>query len=304
MTPHSSTPEQLVDALHSVFGNQHARAVHAKGVILQGHFVPTAEARSLSKANIFAGGSLPVIVRFSDFTGIANIPDTSPNASPRGMAVRIEAPNRSAAEIVMHSFNGFPVATADEFRDLLLALAESGPDAAKPTALDKYLASHPIAKTFLTTQKPAPVSYATISYYGVNSFKFTDAAGKSNFVRYRFIPKTGEQFVAAAELQAKGPNYLQEEITGRLALGPAEFDWFAQLSGDGDQIADPSVAWPESRTLIKLGTLTIEHVAQDQAGLDKTILFLPTNVPDGIEAADPMIQVRGAAYPVSFGERQ
>jgi catalase len=30
---------------------------------------------------------------------------------------------------------------------------------------------------------PPPVSFATLSYYGVNAFKFTDAAGKSGFVR-------------------------------------------------------------------------------------------------------------------------
>ena len=32
--------------------------------------------------------------------------------------------------------------------------------------------------------------------------------GNATFVRYRFVPKEGEQFVPAAELQAKGPNYL------------------------------------------------------------------------------------------------
>ena len=147
-------------------------------------------------------------------------------------------------------------------------------------------------------------SYATLSYYGVNAFKFTDAAGKSHFVRYRFIPKAGEQFVPAAEVQAKAADYLQEEIHTRLAKGPAEFEWFAQISGKGDKVDDPSVAWPEDRQLVKLGTLTVEHVAQNQSALEKTLLFLPSNVPAGIEPADPMIQIRSAAYPVSFGDRQ
>ena len=206
--------------------------------------------------------------------------------------------------MVNHSFNGFPVANADEFRDLILALAASGPEAAKPTALDKFLESHPVAKTFLTTQKPPPVSFATLSYFGVNAFKFMDAAGKSNFVRYRFIPKAGEQFVPAAEAQAKGADYLQEEIRTRLGKGSVEFDWFAQISGQGDKIDDPSIAWPEDRQLVKLGTLTLERVAQDQAALEKSLLFLPSNVPAGIEPADPMIEIRSAAYAVSFGGRQ
>ena len=55
---------------------------------------------------------------------------------------------------------------------------------------------------------------------------------------------------------------------------------------------------------MKLGTLTITGMAADQEGLSKSLLFLPNNVPDGIEPADPMIDVRSAAYPISFGERQ
>jgi catalase len=55
---------------------------------------------------------------------------------------------------------------------------------------------------------------------------------------------------------------------------------------------------------VKLGTLTFAGMAADQEGLSKSLLFLPNNVPDDIEPVDPMIEVRSAAYPISFGERQ
>ncbi len=55
---------------------------------------------------------------------------------------------------------------------------------------------------------------------------------------------------------------------------------------------------------MKLGTLTITGMAVDQEGLSRSLLFLPNNVPAGIEPVDPMIDVRSAAYPISFGERQ
>jgi catalase len=45
-------------------------------------------------------------------------------------------------------------------------------------------------------------------------------------------------------------------------------------------------------------------MAADPIELSKSLLFLPNNVPVGIEPADPMIEVRSAAYPISFGERQ
>jgi len=33
-------------------------------------------------------------------------------------------------------------------------------------------------------------------------------------------------------------------------------------------------------------------------------VFMPSNVPEGIDVADPMVDFRTAAYAVSFGERQ
>jgi catalase len=297
-------PQQMVNALYSAFGDNHARAVHAKGVVAVGVFEPSEAAGTLTKASLFAAKSLPVLVRFSDFTGIPNIPDNVGDANPRGFALKFSLSDGSTADVVTHSFNGFPTATTEEFRQLLLAIGVSGAGAAKPTALDAFLGSHPIAKAFLTTQKPLAVSYATLSYFGVNAFEYTAADGRKVFVRYRFVPRGGEVFVAAADLPALGPNYLQDELPLRLTKGPVVFDWYAQVAESGDVIADPSVAWPETRRLVKLGTIRIDRLAPDAAATDKATMFAPLNVPDGIAPADPMLGVRQAAYPLSFQHRQ
>jgi len=235
-------PQQMVNALYSAFGDNHSRAVHAKGIMAVGTFEPSAEASRLTKASLFSGKSMPVLVRFSDFTGIPTIPDTIGDANPRGFALKFSLPDGSSADVVTHSFNGFPTATTEEFRQLLLAIGASGAGAAKPTQLDAFLGAHPIAKTFLTTQKPPPASYATLSYFGVNAFAFTAADGTKMFVRYRFVPRGGEAFVPASDLSSKGPNYLQEELPQRLAKGPVIFDWYAQVAVAGDVIDDPSIA--------------------------------------------------------------
>jgi catalase len=300
----NESPAQQVAALRSAFGTHHARAVHAKGIILEGSFTPAPEARALSDSVLFTGGAIPVTFRFSDFTGIPDIPDTVADANPRGFAVKFRFADSREADIVTHSFNGFPTATSDEFAQLLRAIGASGPEATKPTALDRFLESHPIAKTFLTTQKPAPVSYGTLSYFGVNAFGFIDAKKQRSFVRYRFVPTAGEQLLDAASLKSKGPNYLSEEIAVRVARAPIQYDWYAQVAAAGDLIDNPSIAWPESRRLVKLGTLSIERIAVDQVKTDKALLFLPARVPNGIEVADPMVGVRSAAYPISFGGRQ
>lgn len=297
------TPRDLVDALHSAFGDHHARAVHAKGTFLTGTFSPESGARALSSASVFHGGSLPVTFRFSDFTGIPDIPDTVPDANPRGFAFKIKAKDGETFDVVTHSFNGFPVATSDEFAAFLRSIGASGPEAAHPTAIEAFLASHPIAKAFVTSQKPPPVSYATAAYFGVNSMKFTNAAGAPVHVRYRLVPREGEQYLTAEALKAKGPDYLRDELRQRIAARPVQFDWYAQIAAGGDQIENPSIAWPSGRKLVKLGTLTISDVAND-AALDKQTLFLPGQSHVGIDPADPMLILRNAAYPVSFGGRQ
>jgi catalase len=45
-------------------------------------------------------------------------------------------------------------------------------------------------------------------------------------------------------------------------------------------------------------------MAPDAAATDKATLFAPLNVPAGIAPADPMLEIRQAAYPLSFSHRQ
>jgi catalase len=295
-------PGRLVQDLHAVFGQHHARAVHAKGVVLRGKFEPAAGASRLSSAIVFRG-PVPVIVRFSNFTGLPTIPDFSPNADPRGLAVKFLPPHAEPLDIVTHSFNGFPTATAEEFSQLFRAIAASGPDAPKPTALDRFLDAHLKAKEFLTTQKPPPESYATAAYFGVNAFELIPSAGTHSFVRYRLVPEAGEHYLGPDALQGKGPNYLEEEIKQRVSA-PVRFTWYAQLAEKGDRVDDPSIAWPESRKLIKLGTITIDAASAGSRPEDESLVFLPGNVPQGIGLADPMVAIRNAAYRISLGERR
>jgi len=299
----TSSPAQLVDALHSAFGKHPARAVHAKGVILEGDFTPNAHAASLTTAAHLQKTHSAITVRFSDFTGIPDIADNIGLANPRGFAIKFRLPDGSTTDIVGHSFNGFPTPTSDQFRELLLAIAASGPDAAKPTALDKFLGSHPIAKTFLTTQK-TPASFGTITYFGVNAFELTNHAGVRPYVRYQFVPTAGEHLSTADQLAKAGPNYLMDEIRSRVAKGPIKYQMYAQLAEPGDVITDPSVAWPDSRKKVLLGTVEIKRLASNTPEQDKALAFSPNNLPDGIKTADPMLDFRSKAYPISVKERQ
>jgi catalase len=223
--------------------------------------------------------------------------------TPRGLAIKFTGADGTTTDIVGHSFNGFPTATTDQFRELLLAIGASGAGAAKPTALERFLDAHPIAKTFLTTQK-LPASFATICYFGVNAFKLTNASGASRFARYRFVPLDGEFLLTKERFTAAGPEYLHTELRARLARQSVRFQLLAQLAEKTDAIEDPSIAWPDSRTQVLLGTIELTRLGPNTRAQDQTLVFMPGNLPAGIEPADPMVPFRSSAYPISFRARQ
>jgi catalase len=294
---------QLVDALNKAFGTHPGfRANHAKGVVVEGSFKGSPGAAALSKAALFTGSTIPVTVRFSDPTGIPKLPDGSPDANPHGMAIKYHLPDGSDTDMVVVAFKFFPVATGEEFRDLLLAAAASPPDAAKPTKLDQFVASHPTVPASAATAA-TPDSFANEQYYGINAFILVNEAGARQAVRYQVVP---EHLVHLdpADAAKRPANFLMDELPERLKRGPVTFHIEAQLAAPGDQTKDPSQPWPADRKLVELGVLTIDKAVADSAEAEKPLLFLPGQLTAGIEPSDdPLIDVRDGAYAVSFSRR-
>ena len=100
------------------------------------------------------------------------------------------------------------------------------------------------------------------------------------------------------------PDSCSIAAAARLKTGPVTFRLRAQLAQPGDPTNDATKAWPADRKVAELGTLTINRVVADSDAVQKQLLFLPGNLTDGIEPSDdPLIDVRDAAYPVSFARR-
>jgi len=298
-----TTPDQMIDDLHQAFGAHHDRAVHTKGIIFLGSFTPDPAAQALTTAPIFASGILPVQARFSLFSGIPDIPDTDGGAAPTGLAIKIKAKNGASYDLASDQHNGFIVATVDEFAEVMRDVGASGPGVAHPTPIEQFIGTHPAAKAFVTSLTQ-PASYAEATFFGINSFKWTNAQGKSIFVRYRYVPRAGEHYLTKDELGSLGPNYRQDEIAARIAKVPVVFDWYVQIAEAGDKIEDPSVIWSESRKLVKVGTFTITQPPTDRLAADKAFTVLPGSSHPGIDPADPMLTFRNKVYPVSFKARQ
>jgi catalase len=294
-------PTQLVDVLVKLAGEHPGyRAAHAKGIVAKGTFEPTRGAALLSKASHFQGKTTPVTVRFSDGTGMPTVPDGSKQANPHGFAIKFHLPGGEETDVVLNSLKFFPVATAEEFRDMLSSLAESPPGTPSPTKFETFVATHP--KVALAAVK-TPASFAEDEYRGINAFIFVSRTGTRQAVRYLATPvKTVH--LDAAEAEKRPPNFLIEDLKERIAKGPITFHLQAQLATAEDSTSDPSTAWRDTNKVVDLGVLTIDTPVEDSESAEKELLFLPGRVIDGIEASDdPMIAIRDATYAASFARR-
>ncbi len=296
----------LLQQLDIIFGvHPGYRAAHAKGALLTGSFTPSPGAERLTRAPHITRASTPVTVRFSNSTGLPQIPDSVPDANPRGLAIRFNLAEHVHTDIVSHSTNGFPTRDGYEFLEFLKAAAASGPDAPSPKPIELFLSSHPAALRFVQAPKPFPTSLAREAFFAVTAYAFTNAAGETKFGRYRILPEQGTEFFADADVAALGPNYHYDELRGRVARGPIRFKVVVQVAASGDATDDATVAWPESRERVELGTIELTEAVKDDAAEQKQIIFDPIPRVDGIEpSADPLLELRAAIYLLSGRRRR
>jgi catalase len=298
--------QDLLKQFDTIFGlHPGFRPAHARGVLLTGTFIPSATAASLTRAPHIACERTPVTARFSSSTGLPLIPDTDPNANPRGLAIRFHLAEHVHTDIVSHSTDGFPTRTGEEFLELLQAAASSNPSQPSPTPIEEFLARHPKALAFVQTAKPSPSSYAKENYFGVTAMRFTNQEGVSRFGRYRIIPDTGIEHLDEAALTSKGENYLFDELTERIANGPIGFQILVQVANETDTTDDATVHWPEERPLISLGRIDLTAPVPDDAREQKKIIFDPIPRVDGIDPSDdPLLELRAAIYLLSGRRRR
>ena len=178
----------------------------------------------MSIAQHFQQASTPVLVRFSDSTGLPDIPDTDPNTLPKGIAVRFLLAEHVHTDVIAHSIDGFPTRTGEEFLEFLSAQATSDPANLAGSPLEAFLGSHPAALRFVQTPKPFPASFAQESFFGVNAFKFTNACGRrADSDATESSPEAGTAYLDDSEVQSKDGNYLFTEIAKRVAAEPVRF---------------------------------------------------------------------------------
>ena len=294
---------QIAEVMKDVSGRAHQRFVHAKGFVCQGTFEASPSASAISRAIHFSEERVPVIVRFSDGAPSGNVADTSPDAAPRGMAIRFGTGR--GTDIMAISHNGFIVGTGEDFLALQKAIAATIPSGPHPSPIEDFLGSHPRALRFVKDLNRTPVSFAAESFFSNNALIFVNDKQERRAGRYQIVPVSGTEYLDDVALKNASPDFLREELTTRLTKAPVRFRLLLQLADPEDQINDGSLVWPDSREKVELGIITVTAIVPDSAAAERKLAFEPTRLVDGIELSDdPLPALRSRVYAYSVAGRQ
>ena len=275
------------------------RRNHAKGICFTGVFESNGTGASLSKAMVFAKGSYPVLGRLN--LGTPNPTAVDGAERVRGIGIRIATPDGQEWRSAMIDAPFFPVATPQAFFDLLIAS-----DSKDKGAMPAFAAAHPEIAAFGAWANSAPwtASYAEDGFNGLNTFLFVDASGGEHPVRWSLAPQASPVSVSPADLAKWPPDFLEQEITARVAKAPVRWTMTVTVADNGDQTADPSQAWPAGRRTVDVGTLIAQQVQPEADGACRDINYDPTVLPNGITTTDdPFPAARSAVYAKSFDRR-
>ncbi len=304
-TPKLLTPARFTDGFEEVNGvHPGFRRNHAKGLGASGFFESNGQGVRLSKALVFQPGRVPVIGRFSLGGGqpyVADRPDTV-----RGLGLQFSLPDGELWRTATINLPVFPVRTPEAFYEQLLA-SKPDPNTGKPdpAQMKAFLTRHPETEQALTIIKGQPFSsgFENSTFHGLNAFRFIDAAGDSVPVRWLLTPMQPFEAVSTSSAP-QDKNYLFDALIAAMHRQPLRWHLIVIIGQPGDPTNDASIAWPEGREQVDVGTLTLDQVEAEANSAATDINFDPLVLPAGIAPSDdPLLSARSAVYSRSFTRR-
>lgn len=304
-TPNDLTPARFTDGFEHVNGAHSGfRRNHAKGVGVSGFFESNGNGVRLSKALVFQPGRVSVIGRFSLSGGqpyVADMPDTV-----RGLALQFSLPDGELWRTAMINLPVVPVSTPEAFYEQLIA-SKPDPSTGKPdpAKMKAFLARHPETVQALRVIKSQAVSsgFDNSTFHSLNAFRFINSAG--DFIPVRWLMTPMQPFEAASTASApQDKNYLFDALIAQIHRQPLRWHLMVIIGQPGDPTNDATIAWPEGREKVDVGTLTLDRVESDETSAATDINFDPLVLPAGIAPSDdPLLSARSAVYSQSFTRR-
>lgn len=307
LTPGRVSGGSIADAIETNTGKifPGTRRAHAKGLCVAGSFTSNGAGMALSSASLFRPGTVPVGGRFSLGGPNPGAPDGR-NVF-HALALRFLLPGGEEWRMALDHTPIFIVSTPADFQAFQIA---STPDPATkkpdPQRMAAFLASHPETARFMAYMKTAPLpsTLANGTYHSIDAFRFTNAAGATQAVRWQFEPEDAFAALDKAKLDQMPPDALFDTYLARAHQGPVRWHLIVLLANPGDRTDNATIEWSPDHRRIDVGTLTLTSAVPETQGDCRDVVFDPLILPKGVEASDdPLLAGRSAAYAASFRRR-
>jgi catalase len=298
------------------------RVVHARGVTAFGVFeadgtVGDEPIATYTRAKLFQekGKQTELAVRFSTVAGGR---DSSEMArDPRGFAVKMYTEDGNW-DLVGNNLGVFFIRDAIKFPDFIHSqkpdpvtfeanVAERAFDffSQTPEAL------HMVSLVF--SPRGLPASYRHMQGFGVNTYKWVNAQGETQLVKYHWLPKQGvKSFTAAdgAAIQAGTLGFHTKDLYDAIERGDfPQWDLHVQLMSDDEHPEldfdplDDTKVWPEELfPLRKVGTMTLNRMPENFFAENEQIAFGTGVLVDGLDFSDDKMLV-GRTFSYSDTQR-
>ena len=291
------------------------RVVHARGYGAHGFFENYESLSEVTEADLFArpGERTPTFVRFSTVAGNKGSSDLARDV--RGFAVKFYT-KAGNWDLVGNNMPVFFIQDAIKFPDLVHA-AKAEPDSDFPqaqTAHDNFwdFASLMPESThmllWIMSDRAIPRSFRFMEGFGVHTFRFVNAEGKSTYVKFHWKPKQGLQSVMwneALKINGADPDFHRRDLWDAITSGAyPEWELGVQLFDDefADQFAfdvlDATKLIPEEDVPVRrIGRLVLDRVVDNFFAETEQAAFCTQNVVRGIDFTnDPLLQGRNFSY--------
>jgi catalase len=291
------------------------RIVHARGSGAHGYFQVYRSMAKLTRAAFLQdpGKKTEVFARFSTVAGGAGSGDLARDA--RGFAVKFYT-EEGNFDLVGNNIPVFFIQDALKFPDLIHAV-KMEPDRGYPQAASAhdtfwdFVSLMPESMHMLMwvmSDRAIPRSLRMMEGFGIHTFRFVDARGRSTFVKFHWRPKLGAASVIwdeAVKINGADPDFHRRDLHDAIAGG--DFPTFelsvqafdeAQANALDFDVLDPTKLIPEEIVPLQpIGKMVLDRNPDNFFAETEQAAFHPGHVVPGIDFTnDPLLQGRLFSY--------
>jgi catalase len=291
------------------------RVVHARGSGAHGYFQPYESMAEFTKAKFLQDPTVktPVFARFSTVGGSRGSADAVRDV--RGFSVKFYTEDGNY-DIVGNNIPVFFIQDAIKFPDIIHAVKPE-PDHEMPQAST----AHPSFWDFISlvpesmhmimwllSDRTLPRNFRSMQGFGVHTFRWVNAEGKSRFVKYHWKPLAGVRsnlFDEAQKIAGKDPDFHRRDLWESIEKGDfPEYELGVQIIEEEDEqkfdfdILDATKLIPEELVPVRpIGKMVLNRNPDNFFAETEQVAFQPSNVVPGVDFSDdPLLQGRLFSY--------